>query len=411
MTFLLACALVEGSEFALERLMESDNQEAVGTFFVLTGLYQRLLTAARIPEVRRTVIVEVNPEKDFASVSNSNVCAEREFLAHLIRRIDENSSPAAIVIDKYFGKSACLNEDGQGTRDLIETVDSIRHKGHKVVIGLETQKLEDAQNPPRGMPESFLVDSLKFGAGSMGQEGIVNIAHDTRRLPLQWQIYSSQDGGAAITLNTLSMTAALAYDPDLLAKDRRLAGLIDDGEQPFIGFLGEKQWADAHGHFYASEVLCGRRAAESEQWRSCEGQGPVPARLDHQIVLIGEQDRADRHDSVVGPVPGFYLQANYIEALLDSQYLNPGGRLANYGLGFAFLIALELILIVLHERAGWAIAGIALLAAVSYAGLLLIVLVLRTYVDPIPVGATGCAIKILHLVYGKVALGHSPEHT
>lgn len=395
--------------------MESDNQDAVGTFFVLTGLYQRLLTAARTPEVRRTVIVEINPEKDFPSVSNSNVCAEREFLAHLVRRIDENSSPAAIVIDKYFGKSACLNEDGQGTRDFIETVDSIRRKGHKLVIGLETQKLEDAREPPRGAPESFLVDSLKFGAGSMGQEGIVNIARDTRRLPLQWQIYSGQDRGqdhgAVITLDTLSMTAALASDPDLLAKDRRLVGLIDAGEQPFIGFLGEKQWAEAHAHFYASEILCGHRAGESEPWRSCEGQGPVPVRLDHQIVVIGEQDRADRHDSVVGPVPGFYLQANYIEALLDSQYLNPGGRFADYGLGFAFLMALELILIVLHDRAGWAIAGIVVLAAVSYAGLLLIVLLLRTYVDPVPVGATGCAIKILHLAYGKVALGHSHEPT
>jgi hypothetical protein len=277
------------------------------------------------------------------------------------------------------------------------------------VLGLLTQPLPAEQQLP-GAPQSFLADPLLFPPTTlMHQEGIVNIApHDTRRLPLQWQVYADNTRGDRFVRDTLSMSTALAFDPDLLAKDARVNSLVDGGEQPFIGFLGAQQWEDAHAHFYASEILCGHRD-KSQDWRTCEaGAERVSTRLNHQVVIIGEHDSADQHDSVVGPVQGFYLQANYIEALLDSQFLNPGGPWADYGLGFLFLLALELILILFHDRITLAMLGIALLAIVSYGILLLIVLLLKVYVDPVPVGATGCVIKILHLGYGKI---RSAEHS
>jgi CHASE2 domain len=409
-TFILACTLVEGAEFAFERLIESKNHEASGALFALTGLYQKLVTAVRVPEVRRTVIVEIDPEQDFPTVSNKNVCPEREFLSHLLARIDTGSTPAVIVIDKFFGKNTCLDKNDPGTPDLLKTVDAIRRKGHNLVVGRLTQPLPEAQQSP-GAPQSFLADSLEFPPTTLPhQEGIVNIAWDSRRLPLLWKVYADITRGDRIVRDTLAMSTALAFDSDLLAKDPRLSGLLEGGEQPFIGFLGAQQWEDAHAHFYASEILCGH-PDRSEDWRQCEQDaGAVPAALNHQIVIIGEHDSADQHDSVVGSVQGSYLQANYIEALLDSQFLSPGGPWADYGLGFLFLLALELILILFHDRITLAIVSIAALALVSYGILLLIVLLLKVYVDPVPVGATGCVIKILHLAYGKImSTGHSLE--
>jgi hypothetical protein len=402
LTFLLACAMVVGGEYYIGLLIDNNNPEAVGAFFAFTGLYQRLLAAARVPEVRHTVIVEINSAKDLRGVSNSMVCPEREFLSQLLRRIDEDASPVAIVVDKYFGRTSCPDDDPD-TLDLTNRVRSIRGKRHNLVLGLLAKNLEQQDSGP-ATPKSFLDDALKFDAAGLAhQEGVVNIAQDARRLPLQWRIYKDSSRSDISVLDTLALATALAVDPDLRAKDPRLDRVITSAEQPFIGFLGEDKWEAAHAHFYASEVLCGRRADPSEKWQTCEGKGPVPDQLNHKVIVIGEHDeRSDQHESVVGSIQGYYLQANYIEALLDSQFLRPGGPMADYGLGFLFLLALELILIVLHERVGEAILWIGILVVTSYVFLVLIVLVAKVYVDPVPVSAAACAIKILHLIHNKI---------
>jgi CHASE2 domain-containing sensor protein len=336
--------------------------------------------------------------RDIKGVSDLNVCDEREFLSHLLDRIDA-ADPAVIVVDKYFGRETCPAND-PGTEDLLRTVERIREKRHSVVVGLKATDLGEEGGADR--PSSFIDDSLQFRpVGLSGQEGIVNLPEDTRRLPLQWTLYGPGEGEKHHTVvieNTLALAAALDYDAHLVANDPRLRHLLANGEHPFMGFLPTARWAGTDRHYYASMVLCGRPIGPDEKWQNCKPSTPPPSGMNHRVVVVGENDPDhDSHRSVVGTVPGFYLQANYIEALLDYQFLRPGGAIWDDGAGFVFLLALELILVVWRDRIIVAVALISGLLLMSYVFLYVMAVNVGYYVDPVPVEATAVAIKILQL--------------
>jgi hypothetical protein len=141
-TFLIAVLISAGGEFAFASALRSLNGDLANSLLALTGFYQRLVTAPHTPMVHYTVLVEINDQRDIPGVSALNVCDERNFLSHLLLRIDA-ANPAVIVVDKYFGKSTCDSMHSAGTLDLIRTVESIRRKGHLIVTGLRTPELEE----------------------------------------------------------------------------------------------------------------------------------------------------------------------------------------------------------------------------------------------------------------------------
>jgi CHASE2 domain-containing sensor protein len=386
--------VAEGSELLFDHSLENrlDDRPFADSVIGASGLYQQLLAAPRNPKVRYTALVEIDSQVDIPSVSSSNVCNERAFLARLIERINA-SHPAEIVIDKYFGKSSCPDDDA-GTRDLIAAVQKTR-ANRPLIVGLATSDTE-------GKGPAVVQETLAFGPEDRAQQGIVNIAKDNRRLPLQWLVSQAAEGApsAPVVIDTLSLAAAKGYEYDLLKTSPALVRLIDKGEQPFIGFIDQQRF-DAR-HLYASEVVCGHRIARGQRWQDCLEPTPQPA-LRNKIVLVGENDRrADTHYSVVGKVLGLYLQANYIEALLDDRHYRTGGPIADYAFAFLFLLVLELILMVYHHEPARAVFLILVLLALSYATLYVVIMQIGLYVDPVPVGAGALMIKVLHLIYGMV---------
>jgi hypothetical protein len=402
-TFLLACAVAEGGEFLFEHLLSSGDRPALAESLVTaTGLYQRLVTARRHPIERFTAIVEIDPRNDSLPVSDANVCAERDFLAHLLVRIN-SANPAMIVIDKYFGQDTCPPPDDAGTKALIEAVDTAR-ANRAIVVGSKTDTVavSFAGGTTRQVP--VLAPALSFGPDDKHfREGIVNISADNRRLPLQWLIYPSREAiaaGTRVVRDTFALSVAKLYDANLMEKSPRLSRLIANGEQPFIGFLDihDFKWA----HLYASE-LCDTPRHAPDQWRHCTSEQPPPEVLTHRIVLIGENDPdRDEFPSIVGRLPGFYLQANYIEALLDDRYYTPGGPWLDYGVAFLFLVALELILVVYHHDVIRIVFFCACLVVGSGIFLYLAIMLASVYIDPVAVSATAILIKLLHEVYGYV---------
>jgi hypothetical protein len=234
--------------------------------------------------------------------------------------------------------------------------------------------------------------------------GIINIANDNRRLPLQWQIYADEQsvrGAKPFVHDTLALAAAKSYDADLLRKSPRLAHLIDAGEQPFVGFLTVRQFQ--YSHVYAHE-LCGNSQAEGRASpTSCDGNGGSLAPLRNRVVIIGENDPdRDSMPTIIGRLPGFYVQANYVEALLDDRYYTPGGPILDYGFAFVFLVGLELILVLCHHNALKA-AALTVGLLVSTAALLYVTIMLASvYIDPIAVSGSALLIKLLHFIYGFV---------
>ncbi|TMH12882.1 MAG: CHASE2 domain-containing protein, partial [Betaproteobacteria bacterium] len=177
--------IAEGAEIGFEHLREADGSHSglSESLVTVSGLYQRILTAERHPVVRFTAVVEIDPDKDLPGISAANVCAERDFLAHLLTRIDA-ANPAVIVIDKYFGRTTCTADD-PATKALARTVETIRHN-RPVLVGLRTRDLAPAAEHG-GKASAFIEESLAFGPADLAasQEAIVNIALDNRRLPLQ----------------------------------------------------------------------------------------------------------------------------------------------------------------------------------------------------------------------------------
>jgi CHASE2 domain-containing sensor protein len=400
-TFLLACLVAEGGEFVFHKFgqQESGDLQLSESLITASGFYQRIITARRNPIDRFTAIVEIDPKIDYPNVNDSNVCAEREFLAHLLTRINI-ANPAMIVIDKYFGRDTCGPGD-VGTKALLDVITKLRAT-RPIVVGSRTDTLE-LQSGGKIQARSYIVPQLPFGPeDSQFREGIINIASDNRRLPLQWLVSrdeSSARNGVRVVRDTFALAVAKLYDPDLLRKSPRLARLIDAGEQPFIGFLDVPQFKESH--LYASAV-CSSSPRQTTAAPNCENEAPLPSSLRNRIVLIGENDDRDEFSSIVGRIPGFYLQANYIEALLDDRYYRSGGPVLDFGSAFLFLVGLELILIVYHHDVlrvvmltGALVIGIGML-------LYLTIMLAGIYIDPWGVSATAVLIKSLHFVFGFV---------
>src|SRR4029077_18701774 len=61
----------------------------------------------------------------------------------------------------------------------------------------------------------------------------------------------------------------------------------------------------------------------------CSRETPAENSLVGQVILIGQDSIGDQHLLFGQQLPGFYLQANYIESLLDGRYLKPIGGIWN----------------------------------------------------------------------------------
>jgi hypothetical protein len=119
----------------------------------------------------------------------------------------------------------------------------------------------------------------------------------------------------------MAFTAASLRDSSM---PRVLAKINQADEHPFTSFITEPAFQAVH----AIDLLCDRQLGANQDWRKCTAPdlGADP-RFSHlkggQIILIAENSAQDIHKSVIGEVPGYVLQANYIEALLDDRCFRP----------------------------------------------------------------------------------------
>jgi CHASE2 domain-containing sensor protein len=115
----------------------------------------------------------------------------------------------------------------------------------------------------------------------------------------------------------------------------------------------------------ARDLVCS--APGDPGWRACEDAGlskKLRSLADGRVVIIGEDvTDADRHDTVVGGLPGYMLQANYIESLLDDRLIRPVPEGLNMMAGLRFFAAFEYIAWRYHERRIYPFSWIAVLIA------------------------------------------------
>jgi hypothetical protein len=126
---------------------------------------------------------------------------------------------------------------------------------------------------------------------------------------MQWKVQAARPRW----LPTLAYVAATQHDPGF-AKQRRVLAVLNAHNNPLATFSSAAEVP----RLSVSEVICDR--ATTEDTGKCEQRR---ASLRGRIVVVGDEGDADRHESAMGYVHGVYLQASYIEALLDDRYFIP----------------------------------------------------------------------------------------
>lgn len=410
--FVAACIVAFLIEQAADRLVEADSHttsEVAQSIFDVSGVYQQLVTAGpRQPVPRYTALIEIDPDKDRLSIDTTSLCRQRKLIATLIQ-IAASANAAVIVLDKYFDGSKCqvADADKKDTNDLEYALFLLAPKV-PIVSGIDA-------TPPKEHHRPELSPALTpTGKDSLFRLAVVNLDTDTRRLPLRWKL---EPGDAEIKEYTndgwsLALQSAERFDRDILAKNLQFKEMVAQRENPYISFLREDQFTQ----FYAGEILCLAPEKVPKDWvpanwqDQCSKVPPHAPRknpgslrdLDHRIVIIGERAvREDIHNSAIGEVPGFYLHANYIEALLDDRVFRPVYPLVNYFFGFLIFAAFEYILINNLHRPFWAVFKVVLLLGGTLLGLYLVATLFGYYLNPATVGLLAIAINLGHLAIAR----------
>lgn len=416
--FLLACAVVLALEAVFEHAVENEDFPGITqSVFNISGLYQRIVASPRDPIVRYTQVVIIDPEKDPSVPGLTEVCEQRQKMTILLRNMAK-ALPDVIVFDKYFSKSC------PGDAEFIQTVQDLRRNTIPVVVG---RRIADESSSANSEKNYYLLPSLALGEpcqqpclnvddSTKLQEGVVNIDPDTRRLPLQWWVFpgtdAAKEGKGGAYRDTLALSAARSYNDQLLNDHPRLARFIKSEAHPYISFLKAADF---------QPIPVGDLLKPDAVVEAASGSPALPKlspqlrKLSGKIVLIGEiNPDVDEHPTVVGRMSGVYLQANYIEALMDDRYYRPVPVL-DYAFGFLILAALELILIAYRDR--WLVMA-GLIALLMFAAAFVLYLFIKLpgwYVNPVPVGAAAVLIKVLHVLFAPAereleAAEHPPAH-
>jgi hypothetical protein len=296
-------------------------------------LYQRFATAGyRKPRphfVRLVVLSKTSVPKEVLA----SPCRKREFVSTVLRRV-ASLSPALIVLDFSYSREVCrIGDDADGTTKLQDAIRDVSQH-IPIVIGADSQtehelRMNKDQDLPSLKEKGFtsrdqILDPLKllFDANNVSY-GLYRLDCDTRRIPIFWWVYPDKaavmNRDSRVREPTLAYSAASQYDRDL---STALRTIISKDEHPFTSFVPESKFRPVP----AMLLVCGHELRAAEDWRNCTadfGKADVDSLKGGKIILIGENSEYDQHESVFDEVPGYILQANYIEALLDDRYFRP----------------------------------------------------------------------------------------
>ena len=188
------------------------------------------------------------------------------------------------------------------------------------------------------------------------------------------------------------MAAAQAHRPELL-ENPRLRQAYELQRYPYASFLDERHFG--RHQVSALAVLCGPRATQATDWRQCSGDDDLVERLRNRVVVVGDNmPDQDQHPSVIGPRPGVFLHANYIEALLDERVFDAVPNWLDIAIGLIMAIALDYAILVSFgpiQLLGRVLILIVAAFSLSYFA----VVVTGRYINPLPVGMLALVLRVI----------------
>jgi hypothetical protein len=125
-----------------------------------------------------------------------------------------------------------------------------------------------------------------------------------------------------------------------LKDESKLNDMRDNSQHPYTSFIDPGSFSQGK----ALTFLCsGKDKTEIESLFSvsCAEYASPDADVRGQVVIIGDDvEGRDRHQLLGRDIAGVYLQANYIESLLDGRYLRPIGPVGNVAFLIVWLVVL-----------------------------------------------------------------------
>ena len=314
-------------------------------------------------------IIYIDPAHDPADLI-TNVCASRAFLARLIPALNVLNAHV-IVIDKYYSAGACA-EQAQNAA----FINAMQTTKVPIVVGQQTHPLSQGSSSGGCLA---LTPKLEFGNAPKVHYGLTRIDNDDLKIPLRVPVYpdpaaapnaqptaSSPPAPAplpAATGDTLSLVAAKLVNPRI-ESNHTLSKLLAKQDDPYTTFLDLP-------HITALTALC---TAEPSPRAPIDGQPGDdlckpwvrdPDNLDGnqlslagKIVVIGDISDADKKNFPTnmapfppGTRPGVFMQANYIQALLDHRFLLEIPTPVTLGL-LVIYVFIVYVLYWAHDQAG-----------------------------------------------------------
>lgn len=289
-------------------------------------------------------IVYIDPSHDPPDLT-INTCASRAFIARLVTDLNALSAHV-IVIDKYYSANGCA-EKGKNAAFLS----AMESSKIPIIVGQQTEGLSGESSASGCL---VLTPRLEFSKESKVLYGLTRLNTDDLQIPLRFGVFANPSVSGSVATSshpassnpapapallpatsgdTLSLVAAKAVNPRL-ESNPTLKKLLAAQGAPYTTFLNLP-------HITGLTLLCSAEPAPRapidgqpgddlcKPWvRPLDNLDGNGLSLDSKIVVIGDISDTDMNPFPTdlapfppGKRPGVFLQANYVQALLDHRFL------------------------------------------------------------------------------------------
>jgi CHASE2 domain-containing sensor protein len=273
----------------------------------ISGLMPRKL------DVQRVAVVEVDDDAFWSPPVSGIQPTNRKFLANLAKVAADNGASAVAIDFQLKSPSEIPGDDPIRKADnayLLKKVREITAQGKPLILSVGLKPEGDGW---RREPNIYFDNDLPPKA-SLGH---INMPLDHRQIPL---IMNAKDESGGATRPYLSFAQAIAYSYEesthwkhKTQDDWRIQRAQSRDEFVYGGF-----WP--RGEFLS--IPATKLLTDPEVQKLCNNRIVIIGGTWHQYSK-NSGPPIDNFDSSVGLIPGVYMHANYVEALLSSNF-EPG---------------------------------------------------------------------------------------
>jgi CHASE2 domain len=171
-------------------------------------------------------------------------------------------------------------------------------------------------------------DAMAFADNKSVQQGLIRLNTDTLKIPIRWPVLDTTKSPPALIQppeqgDTIALLAAQAADPGIETRGK-MPRLIAKQINPYTTFIALPTIDELTAVCSAEPdpILIDGKTIDCSKSR----HSPHDLTQDHQslqgkVVAVGDLSDDDMQSFPGGDKPGVYLQANYVESLLDQRFL------------------------------------------------------------------------------------------